>query len=94
MAEILLMAGFIAFLLLWGRAWRRQPRLAFGIFIGVAIGWVIASMVGPISIEHIPIWLPATPFAVVAITLFCLGVVVWFRGDDTAGETRADPGHS
>jgi hypothetical protein len=93
MAGFLLIAGFLVFLILWGLAWRRQPTLAFGIFIGVAMGWVIALAVGPISLEHMPIWLPATPFAVVALTLFCLGVAVWFRGDNEAGETRVDQGH-
>jgi len=93
MAGFLLIAGFVVFLILWGLAWRRQPTLAFGIFIGVAMGWVIALTVGPISLETMPIWLPATPFAVVAVTLLCLGVVVWFRGDDKPAETRVDSGH-
>ena len=93
MAAFLLIAGFLAFLALWGLAWRRQPTLAFGIFIGVGMGWVIALTAPPLSFEHMPIWLPATPFAVVALTLFCLGVAVWFRGDNTAGETRVDEGH-
>jgi hypothetical protein len=28
--------------------------------------------------HHVPVWLPALPFAAVALTLFSLGVWAWF----------------
>jgi hypothetical protein len=71
---------FVAFLILWGIAWRNQTRLAFGIFIGIGAGWLIASLIGPIDMEHIPLWLPPLPFALVALTLFCFGVAAWVSG--------------
>ena len=30
--------------------------------------------------QDMPIWLPALPFAAVALTLFSLGVWAWFSG--------------
>jgi hypothetical protein len=32
--------------------------------------------------HNIPIWLPALPFAVVAVSLFCLGTLAWLLGRD------------
>jgi hypothetical protein len=32
--------------------------------------------------HDIPIWLPPLPFAVVAVSLFCLGILAWFLGRD------------
>ncbi len=72
---------FVAFLILWGIAWRNQTRLAFGIFIGMGVGWLIASLSGPIDVEHIPLWLPPLPFALVALGLFCFGVAAWVIGN-------------
>ena len=72
---------FVVFLILWGVAWRSQARLAFGIFIGIGVGWLIATLSGPIDMEHIPIWLPALPFALVATGLFCFGAAAWIIGN-------------
>lgn len=74
---------FVVFLILWGFAWRNQTRLAFGIFIGLGVGWLIATLSGPIDMEHIPLWLPPLPFALVAIGLFCFGVAAWLMRDKT-----------
>ena len=30
--------------------------------------------------HDMPVWLPALPFAMVALTLFCLGIWTWFSG--------------
>jgi hypothetical protein len=73
---------FLAFLILWGIAWRNQTRLAFGIFIGIGVGWLVSSLVKGVSLEHIPLWLPPLPFAVVAVTLFGFGVAAWRIGSD------------
>jgi len=82
MATLLQITGFLLFMVLWGAAWRKQPNLAFGIFLGVAIAAVIAAVVRPFDMHHVPIWLPALPFAVVALSLFCFGVWAWFLGRD------------
>ena len=82
MATLLQIAGLLLFLVLWGVAWRRQPNLAFGIFLGVAIAAVVAAVVRPFDFDmrNVPIWLPPLPFAVVAISLLCFGIWAWFLG--------------
>jgi len=82
MATLLQIAGLLLFLVLWGVAWRRQPNLAFGIFLGVAIAAVVAAVFRPFDMRSVPIWLPALPFAVVAISLLCFGIWAWFLGRD------------
>jgi hypothetical protein len=72
--------GVLALLALWSLAWRNQPSLAFGIFLGTASVCVLAAIVLPLDIQHIPIWLPALPFAVVAIVLLYFGVLAWWWG--------------
>ena len=70
-------------------AWRSRPRVAFGLTIGVMIGWIIAATAGPPHLQSIPVWLPPLPFAVVAVTLFCLGVLAW-RSDDEQTDEQTD----
>lgn len=82
MAWFLGIAGFLVLLAAWAVAWRNHPNLAFGIAIGIMIGWVLAALSGPVSLDHIPIWLPPLPFAVVAVTLITLGVIAWQLDDD------------
>jgi hypothetical protein len=31
--------------------------------------------------EDIPLWLPPLPLAIIAVTLFVFGAIVWFRAD-------------
>jgi len=73
-------AGMLALLAFWGLAWRNRPILAFGIFLGVASACVVAVIVRPAGIQHVPIWLPALPFAVVATALLYFGVLAWLWG--------------
>ena len=68
MATVLQIAGLLLFLVLWGVAWRRQPNLAFGIFLGVAIAAVLAAVVRPFDMHSVPVWLPPLPFAIVAVS--------------------------
>jgi hypothetical protein len=72
MALLLSIIGLLAFLALWTMAWRNRPILAFGIFLGF--------LIRPPDIQHIPLWLPPLPFAVVAITLLYFGVLAWWWG--------------
>jgi len=82
MATLLQLTGVVLFLALWGVAWRKQPNLAFGIFLGVAIAAVVAAFVRPFDMHTVPLWLPPLPFAVVAVSLLCFGIWAWFLGRD------------
>ena len=82
MTTLLQITGFLLFLALWGAAWRKQPNLAFGIFLGVAIAALVAAFVRPFDMQHVPLWLPPLPFAVVAISLLGFGIWAWRLGRD------------
>jgi hypothetical protein len=72
--------GILVFLALWGLIWRKQPVLAFGIFLGAVAVLVIAALLRPSGPEHIPLWLPPLPFAIVAAALFYFGTLAWLLG--------------
>ena len=81
------LTAFVIFLLMWGMMWRSQPRLAFGIVIGLVIGAIASRWIGPYeSITDVPIWLPAVPFAVVAVGLLVYGGLTWWMLGDAAEE--------
>ena len=80
MTLFLPIAGMLVFLALWSLAWRNRPVLAFGIFLGVASVFVVAVIVRPSGIQHAPVWLPALPFAAVAIALLYFGILAWYWG--------------
>lgn len=70
-------------LLLWYFAWQRGSQVARGI----AIGAVLVLVGGPViraasSLDHVPIWAPALPFALISITLFGFGLLAWFWGEE------------
>jgi hypothetical protein len=70
-------------MLLWIRAWQRRSRVAIGTAVGAAVallGWPIALALG--SAEHMPVWVPALPFALIAISLFGFGLLAWFWSED------------
>lgn len=87
MTIVLLIAGIVAFLFLWVLAWRTQVNLAFGIALGIMIDWIVAAVVGPIRLEQIPVWLPPLPFAIIAVTLLCFGILAWVWDDQKPGHT-------
>ena len=74
--------GTVVLLVIWGLAWRNQPMLAFGIFLGVVTTVVIEALVpaSSFNLGHVPLWLPPLPFAVVAGALFCFGALAWWWG--------------
>jgi len=80
MTTSLQITGLLLFLALWGAAWRKQPNLAFGIFLGVGIAALVAALVRSLDVHNVPVWLPALPFAVVAISLLCFGIWAWLLG--------------
>ena len=73
--------GLLFFLFLWGMAWRRQPNLAVGIFVGLLVAGVAFTLIRLyIDFDHLPIWLPPLPFAVVAASLLSCGTWAWILG--------------
>ena len=81
------MTAFIVFLLLLGLMWRGQPKLAFGIVIGLLVGAIAAGWIGPYeSLSDVPLWLPPLPFAVVAVGLLIYGALAWWGLDSDADE--------
>ena len=72
--------AWLIFMVLWSLAWRSRPPLAFGIFLGVAGACALVATVWFSGIRRVPIWLPALPFATVAITLFSFGILAWRWG--------------
>ncbi|HET9693617.1 MAG TPA: hypothetical protein VFP48_04465 [Steroidobacteraceae bacterium] len=68
--------------LLWVRAWQRGSRFASGIAIGAAVVLIGGPLVrSATQVEPFPVWAPALPFALIAITLFGFGLLAWFWGE-------------
>jgi uncharacterized membrane protein (UPF0136 family) len=83
MAPSLITLVLLGCLLLWILAWQHRPQLA----VGMAVGAVLVLLGAPVvralgGTDHMPIWGPALPFALVAITLFGFGLLAWFWGED------------
>jgi uncharacterized membrane protein required for colicin V production len=83
------MAGFIltfaalVFMLLIIRGLMRRSRLAIGTVVGAVAAVALAPRVDALfSLNHVPIWLPPLPFALIATTLFAFGVLAWFWSED------------
>jgi hypothetical protein len=86
---------FIVLLVLWGFAWRFQTKLAFGVLIGLGLGWFLAQFIGPFnSVEDVPVWLPATPLVSVVIILFVLGGLAWFVPPAETKDSGSSESHS
>jgi hypothetical protein len=54
---------------------------------GIAIGAILVLVGGPVirgasSLDHMPVWAPALPFALIAVTLFGFGLLAWFWGEE------------
>jgi hypothetical protein len=55
--------------------------------VGLAIGGAVV-LLGSLFLQaaphfdHIPVWAPALPFAIIAITLFAFGALAWFWSED------------
>lgn len=74
--------GVALALVVWAMMWQRQPKMAFGVLLGLPIAWLISRLIEPYvtGMEQVPVWLPPLPFALVAIFLLVLGGLIWFRG--------------
>lgn len=85
--------GVIVMLLVWARLWQTQPKMAFGVFLGLLLAWLFSRLTMPYLTgeAQMPLWLPPLPFAIVAITLFVFGALVWIRAarrDHRRGDHR------
>lgn len=84
MSASLITIVLLGCMLLWIRAWQRGSRLA----VGIVIGAVLVLVGGPLlraatsSLDHMPVWVPAVPFALIALTLFGFGLLAWFWSED------------
>lgn len=80
---ILWLVAIAVLVVLWGTLWRRNYVFAFGILLGLPVAWMASVWLRPYvtGMEHIPLWLPPLPFAIVATTLFVYGAMIWFRAD-------------
>jgi hypothetical protein len=83
MAASLITLVLLGCLLLWILAWQRGSQLAVGVAIGAALVLVGAPIVRAINLmDHVPVWGPALPFALIAISLFGFGLLAWFWGEE------------
>lgn len=78
----LAIAAVVAVLVLCGLAVRNRPQLGFGIVLGGGLAWAGLALAPHLSLTPFPVWLPALPFATVALTLFFFGFLAWFWGPD------------
>jgi len=74
------MIAIVVVLVLCGIIVRSRPQLGFGIVLGGGLAWAGLALAPHISLTPIPVWLPALPFATVALTLFFFGFLAWFWG--------------
>jgi hypothetical protein len=69
--------------LLWIRALLRGSRLAIGLAVGVVLALLAAPVARSVAtLDHLPVWVPALPFAAIAISLFVFGLLAWYWGED------------
>lgn len=94
--------GVAILILIWGKLWRALPAAGFGVLIGLPVAWVASLLLTPYvtGMKTIPVWLPPLPLAIVALTLFVFGVIVWLRADKLGPPRRTEsqqhghePGH-
>lgn len=82
MTLLLSILGILGFLALMSLTWRKQPVFALGIILGTTTVLVFAAIVRPSAPQHVPLWLPPLPFAVLALVLLVFGVLAWRTGRD------------
>jgi hypothetical protein len=84
--------GVALLVLIWGFTWRTNTKLAFGVLLGLPLAWIFSRFITPYvtGMEEIPAWLPPLPLAIVAVTLFVFGVVVWLKADKLTPPKRDD----
>jgi signal transduction histidine kinase len=61
---------------------RRYRNFGLGMMIGGTLAWILLVLAPPVHFKTLPPWLPALPFAVIALTLFVFGFLAWRWGPD------------
>jgi len=74
--------ALLVLLAVLGLSLRTRPQFAIGVVCGVALAWIGAALLPPLSLATMPVWLPALPFALVATSLFAFGALAWWWGSD------------
>jgi hypothetical protein len=74
--------ALLVLLAVLGLSLRKRPQFAIGVVCGVALAWIGAAVLPPLSLKTMPVWLPALPFALVATSLFVFGALAWRWGTD------------
>jgi uncharacterized membrane protein required for colicin V production len=83
MTALLITLVLLFLTVLWSRGWLRISRLSLGIVVGAAVALACAPYVKTLVVtRHLPNWLPALPFALVAACLFGFGLLAWFWAED------------
>lgn len=83
MRASLITLALLGCLVLWLFAWQRGSKFAIGLAIGAALVPVTGLLLHAFPpFDHMPVWAPALPFAVIAITLFGFGALAWFWGEE------------
>ena len=90
--------ALVVVLLLWAMVWQQHPKMAFGILLGLPLAWLFSRLTSPYftGVEEVPVWLPPLPLAIIAITLFIFGALIWPRGprkERPPHSDRDDAGH-
>jgi hypothetical protein len=87
--------GIVVFVVIWGTLWRSQPKLAFGVLLGLPIAWILSLLVKPYTTgaAPFPVWLVPLAPGFVALTLLVFGVIIWFRADNLPPPRLRDDAH-
>lgn len=75
-----IVAGSLFLIAVLVAALRNRVNFAIGLALGLALAGVAAAAAPAIHLHTIPPWLPALPFACVALTLFFFGGLAWWWG--------------
>jgi hypothetical protein len=81
MGEFLATLLLLVLALLWMVAWKRRRHFAVGALVGAIVAPIAYALLPPVTLKTMPIWLPALPFGIVAVTLLCFGVLAWIWGE-------------
>jgi hypothetical protein len=87
--------GVAVFVVIYGRLWQTQPKLAFGVLLGLILAYFFSIWMRPYltGMETIPLWLPPLPLTIIAVSLLVAGALIWLRADNLPPVKRDDDAH-